>query len=260
MFKSQKRNNVLFDANNTISLTSTIALESGPATSSTTLGQFAAAPGFSNPDGVAANQTITVATWYDQSGNGKHLTNINTGYFPDLITTGVLQTSDGNVAIRFFSASFDTLFLTDSSVPFNNVSVYAVTSTIASNNIYFQLNNTTNRFALQNNTVQYISASGFSGPGLVANTTRLVELIGGPTTTKAYFAGSAAPTIATPASLTASSVLSNIIRVGASGVCQGATLTYFNGYMQEVISFYPSTNDTVRGLIETNINAYYTIW
>lgn len=251
---------VSFDTNSTISLNSVIALQSGPATSSTTLGQFAAAPGFSNPDGVAANQTIDIATWYDQSGNSKHLTNSNTSFFPLLISSGVLETIDSNVAIKFNNASFDTLFLTDSAVSFNNVSTYTVISSISGNNIHFQLNNSTNRFNINNNSVSYISSNTFSGPGLVLNTTRLTELIGGPTTTKAYFAGPSAPTIATPASVTASSVLSNIIRVGASGVGSGATLAYFNGYMQEVISFNTSTNDTDRGLIQTNINNYYTIY
>ena len=73
-------------------------------TSATTLGEFAAG----TVDGFTAS-TINVVTWFDQSGNGKNITNAITTQQPMLVNTGVLQTSGGIVAVRFTRASSTNL-------------------------------------------------------------------------------------------------------------------------------------------------------
>lgn len=91
--------NVFFDSNNTISLNSAITIATG-SSSSTTLGQFCAASGFTNPDGIAANQSLFVSEWKDQSTNANHMTMTTASFQPRIVNAGVLETMVGSATGR----------------------------------------------------------------------------------------------------------------------------------------------------------------
>ena len=78
---------VAFDDNNTISLSSPIANETGG--SGPTLGDFA-------PSGSGY-----VTTWYDQSGNGDNATNTTAAYQPHIVVSGAVNTQNSKPAIDF---------------------------------------------------------------------------------------------------------------------------------------------------------------
>lgn len=244
---------VLFNGstlNSTISLASTINITSGTS-SATTLGQLAAAPGFSNPDGVSANQSIVVNTWFDQSGNNKHLVQASLAASPFIVTTGNLEVKDGNVAVNFPGAH--SVALTDTSVPFNNLSCYVVINTISATTgtSAYGLTSSTPRFLVPRDTaISYNTLVTFPIAGIVANVDRLYEITCGASTTSAYSNGLQA----SPTSVASLNITSNVIRVGANG-----SIAYMNGHVKEVIAMIGDSSLT-RTDIENNINSYYSIW
>lgn len=240
--------------NSTISLTSSIIITSGTS-SATTLGQLAAIPGYGAADpGVAANQSIIVNTWFDQSGNNKHLVATSLAGSPFIITNGVLEEKDGSVAVRFASASSQSLILADTSVPYNNVSCYAVNNPLSatSNTSVYQLgvlNANARLFLPQNTSISYNTTNTFPITGITANVDRLYEIICGGATTSAYSNG----VQSSVASVSSLNVTNTTIRVGANG----SPLVYMNGHIKEVMAFIGTQNRTE---IENNINTYYSIW
>ena len=244
-----------FDVYNTISLNSPISNQTGTATTAKTLGEFCAAPGFINADGYNSCE-IFVTTWFDQSGNNKNVIQATLSTQPRLVRldTGVatLETSGGKVAIRFSNANAQRLTLTDTSVPLNNVSSYALGNSLAtSNNAILSLGDTvgTNIFWLPHATNIAYRNTGAWANGNIPNQPRLYELICNSIAASAYANGN----ILTPvAVVTAMPGNNSVIRIG-----QYFTNIYMNGYITEVISFVGTSN---RTQIESNINAYYNVW
>lgn len=235
---------------NTINFNSSIQNVSGVATNATTLGEFAAG----TVDGFTASN-INVVTWYDQSGNGKNVIQATPTSQPFLVTNGVLETVDGSVAVKFLVANTNSLVLTDSSVSYNNLSIYNVSVSTTSNIVNnFMLGNTANnRLYISNAFTSYVSLNTFNTTGASLGVTRLVEVIAGASTTSVYAGGPLAISQGTPLTVASAAVRSNTIRIGASG----GTLQFWNGHMKEVISFqgFPSKTG-----VEDNINSYYNIW
>ena len=236
---------LMFDIDtNTINFNSGFVYVSGTATLATTLGQFA----LGTVDGVTASN-INVVTWYDQSGNGKNVIQATPTSQPFLVTAGVLETSDGSVAVKFISANTNSLVLTDSSVSLNNLSIYDVSVSTTSNvGTSFMLGNTTsNRLYISNTFTSYVSLNTFNTTGASLGVTRLVEVIAGASTTSVYAGGPLAVSQGTPLTVASAAVLSNTIRIGS----------LWTGHMKEVISFqgFPSKTG-----VEDNINSYYNIW
>ena len=82
-----------FDSNGYTSLDSPItAVTAGVL--STTLGEFCAAPGYSNPDSMPAADTVEVVKFYNQTQDTTitEFTNINTFYQNEIVSNGVLET------------------------------------------------------------------------------------------------------------------------------------------------------------------------
>jgi hypothetical protein len=246
--------NVGFDVFNKISLNSPISYASGTATTAKTLGEFCASVvnGYGNPDGITANQSIFVVTWYDQSGNGKNVTQTVAGNQPRLVELGNLELSGGKVAVRFTSANNQRLTLADASVPLNNVSSYALGNSLATtNNAILSMGGTinTNLFWLpQAGNVGYRNVNVWTN-GNVANQPRLYELICGTTVVNAYANGGLRTPTAVQAPMTGNNI---IIRLGMY-----STSAFMNGYVTEAISFVGTSN---RTQIESNINTYYSVW
>jgi len=246
-----------FDVFNTISLTSKITYVSGATTTATNLGQFCASivNGYTNPDGVNTNQSVFVVTWFDQSGNGKNPTNATSASQPRIVDLGNLTMSEGKAAVRFVSANSNLLSLNDTSIPYNNVSSYALGNAITNttNNAMLTLGyiNSSNIFWLPSATnVGYISASAFTNNGVVVGQNRLYELIAGSVTTSAYSDG----TQLTPSTVLSSLQSNTFIRLGTRAAVPAI---YLDGYISEAISFVGTSN---RTQIESNINTYYSVW
>jgi uncharacterized protein (TIGR02145 family) len=244
-----------FDTFGTISLNSVIAYVSGTITAARSLGEFCAAPGFTNADGYNSCE-IFVSTWFDQSGNNKNVTSTTLSAQPRLVRldTGVptLETSGGKAAVRFTNTSSQRLALADASVPLNNVSSYALGNSLATaNNAVMSLGDTvgTNLFWLpQASSISYRSQNVWSN-GNIANQPRLYELICGTSVVNAYANGGLRTPTAPPTPMTGTN---SAIRIG-----QYSTIIYMNGYVTEVISFVGTSN---RTQIESNINTYYNVW
>jgi len=82
-----------FDSNNYTSLDSPItAVTAGVL--STTLGEFCAASGYSNPDSMPSADTVEVEKFYNQTEDTTitEFTQINSFYLNELVTNGVLET------------------------------------------------------------------------------------------------------------------------------------------------------------------------
>ena len=250
--------NVSFNSFNTIGLDSLITYASGASTTATNLGQFCASVvnGYTNPDGVNTNQNILVVTWYDQSGNNKNVTQTAAGNQPRLVELGNLELSGGKVAVRFTSTSSQRLVLTDSSVPLNNVSTYALGNSLAlTNNAILSMGNVvnTNIFWLPSgNTIAYRNVNIWSN-GNIANQPRLYELICGTTVVDAYANGNLLTPTSPQTPMTGNNI---IISIGLYSTT-GGTNVFMNGYIPEVISF---VGTPLRTGIETNINSYYNVW
>jgi len=237
--------------NSTISMDSVVVPVSG--TSATTLGQFAAKTGYPNPDGIANNQNIVISTWYDQSGNNKDLVQTVFTGSPWIVTNGNLEIKEGNVAARY--AGGQSLNLTDSSIPLNNLSCYVVsnfTLTTANSAAYgLGITSGTNRLLIPRDTaIGYNTLNTFPITGMTANVDRLYELTCGVSTTSGYSNG----TQLSPATVTSMSGTSSQIRLGSNG-----SVVYLNGYIKEAIAIIGDSS-TTRTDIETNINTYYSIW
>lgn len=262
--------NVGFDSNGAIGLTSPISTIIGAGTTTaTTLGQFAAIPGYGAADaGVTANQSIFVVTWYDQSGNGKNPTNSTTAQQPKLVTNGNLETSGGKVSVRFTRSSTTILTITDTTANINNMASYfvgqyaTIPNTNSTGSVGYSLSggvSTTARFQFP---IQFSlnSSSQFAGygsniVGIVLDTTantdrKLYELISptvGSTTLVQGWSNGVAKTTRTIVNAATAS-----INLGGAG-----TASTFDGYIQEVIGWQTNLDRLNK---ETNINAYWTIY
>lgn len=244
-----------FDANGTISFSSSIYNQTGTFTNAVNLGQFAQG----TVDGLTAHSVINVVTWYDQSGNGKNPTQATTGQQPRLVnvTGGVatLETSGGKVAVRFVKTSTNFLTLTDTTANINNMSSYFVGAFVGSTNGQIGYNlGTTNRFYLPYfNTSIYAayatSATGITLDSSFSTTRKLYELISpsslGSSVVEGWTNGDAKGTRPLVSAATANITLGT-----------GAAF-YYDGYIQEVIGWQTYVNRLEK---EKSINSYWKVF
>jgi len=243
-----------FDVFNTISLNSRITYVSGTATTAKCLGEFCAASGFINVDGVDENQSIFVVTWFDQSGNNKNVTQTAASFQPRLVNAGNLEIINGSVGVRFISANTNALTLNDTSTSYNNMSCYVLSNSISATintSAYGQGHSGVNaRLFLPSGTnIFYNTLNTFPIAGITANVDRLYELICGASTTSAYSNG----VISSVPSIASLNVTNAYIRIGTNGTPS----VYLNGHIKEVIAFVGTPSRTG---IESNINTYYSIY
>ena len=245
-----------FDSNNAISLDSGISYVSGEPTVASTLGQFCAAPGYINTDGYNPCE-IFVVTWFDQSGNVKNPTQAMAGNQPRLVNAGGLETSGGQVAVRFVKTSSNLLQLTDNTANIDNMSSYfvgAYTTNVA-NNTGYGLSGVggTSRFYFP-----YQTSSIFAG---YSSSPTAITLVTGTTTNRNLYE-LIAPSQTNPlvvegwtngiskGKVPLGSGATSIIQVG------GAAANYYDGHIQEVIGWQ---SNAYRFEKEANIMDYYGI-
>ena len=250
--------NVGFNSNGTITLNSPITYASGTATTSTTLGQFAAIAGYGTPDvGVTANQNIFVVTWYDQSGNGKNPTQATAARQPRLVnsTTADLEKSYGKVAVRFIKSNTNFLAVPDTTANINNMSSYFVGAFVSNTGtqIAYALA-TVNRFYLPSYSGNIFAGYGTSASAIQLDSgfttnRKLYELIspstGNASLVEGFTNGASKGTVAIASGATTN------IQVGTGGT------NYYDGYIQEIIGWQSNAN---RANKEANINQYWTVY
>ena len=243
--------NVLFNSSGKIGLDSQIVYVSGYATGATILGEFAASVdnGYDNVDDVNVNQNIFITTWYDQSGNDKDVVQASTTAQPKIVSLGNLE-----LGARFSGGQI--LSLADSSAWYNNESVYVVGSATSTSTINFysqgHYNANARMFIGRQGGIWYNPTSptqiDFPVP-FVADINWLYELICGEFTTSAYANGG----ILIPSSVPSMTVTNATIKIGGNS----SPTIFSNGLINEVICLVGTPD---RNEIESNINAYYSIW
>lgn len=255
-FQTSCTANVAFDSNGTISLNSPITRTSGFATTCTNLGQFCKASGYTNADNIESTTVnIRITKWYDQSGNSKDVIQSIFENQPYIVISSVLQTSNGEVAIRFINTESNFLALDSQfDIPYNNLSTYIVmnatntTSNLIGIGLGVALGASARFFFPRNTGIFYVNSTVRFPITSVANTDRLYELLCNSTTASAY-----SNSIQAGASVASVSNTSRYIRIGTNSDPE----LYLNGFIKEYIAFIGTPNRTE---IENNINTYYTIW
>lgn len=75
------------------------------------LGEFMASSGYSDSDSLGEPDNALIASWSDQSGNGRSISQAEAGKQPTLVLDGVIETENGRKALDFYG---DRLKITDS--------------------------------------------------------------------------------------------------------------------------------------------------
>jgi hypothetical protein len=233
-----------------------------------------------------------VTTWYDQSGNGRNVTQTTASNQPQIVSSGSVLTEGGKPAAQFngtsnvltASTATDWNFLHQSGI-FYNFSVLKIGNTSDPNVIMAIWGNSST--VLQNG-AQYLYDDRLTIP----RNNALFHLIGVPnldvvvnlannyqnanvqflntlysdvsnsTVSKRSGIASNGGTFQENNAINASTSTNNAnrpISIGGSPNASNVIQFYFLGNMQEMI-FYPSNQSSNRTGIETNINSFYSIY
>jgi hypothetical protein len=267
---------VAFDTNNEVSMSSIITI-TNQGTSPWIIGTSISLSTF------AGSSTVYVTTWYDQSGNGKHLSNGTSSSQPIFVTSGTMETvlgsGTGSVAkpaIRFSAGS--STFLSRST-PVIDISSSGNSGTIAVSKfdvnaqqmIYSDSTSTNSRYGLAmqapSTGVGFSYRSGLSSPsiqvkyGLTTNRTKLNLhiAVNGPyanafTNANVYENGSIVTNVAQAPSANFTSPGEIVV-----GRPSNATSLYATGKLCEIISYTTDISSNRTGM-ETNVNNYYNMY
>ena len=210
-----------------------------------------------------------ITTWYDQSGNGRNVTQSTATSQPMIIVLGTgLITRGGKPALSFrdpIANLNNSLSNAATGFPVNNVSHFAVSSkrtngadlrTLYSTGILAAADGF-GLFYFTDETLYYQARSGasVSGGGAYNNVNNTNNLIFGvlqPVTDNHWFNG--ANNVATP-NTRPNANSSNPITVGSNGI----GFWSHNGTISEVV-FWNANQTTNRTGIESNVNAFYSIY
>jgi hypothetical protein len=92
--------NLYYDDLGNISFTSVVSgFSSGSSASN--LGQFMAAPGYTDADSLGSVASAAVVTWKDQGGSGRDVTNATEARQPTIVSGAVLKTENAIAALDF---------------------------------------------------------------------------------------------------------------------------------------------------------------
>ena len=217
---------------------------------------------------AGASGNAWVKIWYDQSGNGVDLTNTSNARDPQIVASGtVIVDANQKPAIQFSGVSVSSgqnLYNTSGSfvaglarndfaiVSKNSLDTRGIFTTDISPRIAQNMNMGNNFSTLQfgASTQPINSISGSTQ--LVINTQYLLSAEYAGTDLSVYLNGSVDGTVSHPNVRTGSCNIS-------IGTAYGISYAYFDGKMQEVIS-YQENKSAVRSDIENNMNSYYSIY
>ena len=226
----------------------------------------------------------TVATWYDQSGNGRHFSQGNAGQRPNTVVSDTLVTTGGIPALGFDQALSKNLRISDFAFDRGSLYIAAVATPAQINSldvIVSQYNTTDNqrswmlRFSDSATVDTLLSSTGvfdasgglglssvesytaaqhliemqFDGAALLAGKVRM--WLDGTELTGSLFPSQSAP-------ITEFFDSTSDIRIGCSMTGTNIQMP-FNGTIQEVIAWAGDMSAS-RAMIAANINAYFGIF
>jgi hypothetical protein len=221
----------------------------------------------------AGNGFIT--TWYDQSGNSRNATNATAANQPRIVNAGTVETLNGKPSI-FFDGTNDRLN-TSSFALGTEFSFISAFSTVDTNNYnkFYQIGadassagyafstfaGATGQDWLENDSLFFGKGYGVGqAPRIITNGIQftnniqyLIFLNLSNTASNAYKNGTEISYRVRTTGTTDNA--SNILYLGASDT----NIQNYNGRGQELI-FYPSNQNSNRTGIQTNINAFYSIY
>ena len=238
--------------NNTITMDSAVTITTG-SSSATTLGEFCAKTGYSNPDGIAANQSLFVNTWYDQTTNGRNFGQSTASVQPRLVNAGNFETDGNHVCVN---SDLGTTYYLDYGTGFTATTIFGVARVTTQNTINYVTGGTG---LFMNGTF-----AGVNGIGGADSAGTIRSLTGEDLlrhlaywnlkSSKLYAANNGAA----ESDLGSFNVASqNITRLfGRTNV---GTSVNFRGKIQEFIFFNSDETNNKTG-IEANINTFYGIY
>jgi len=205
---------------------------------------------------AAQGNDMVVTTWYDQSGNGRDVTQGTSANRPKIYdgTTGVV-TNNGK-ASTLFNGTSSNIGRNNADMqnpaPLSTFTVNDHTSTGVIQAIHSQLTSpilrytTANKLELRLSSTSYFSANVISGQ---VNTSLVITASNTATmhvNSSQEFSGSV-------------TTYSNDNRFSIGSYVTGGAGYYFNGYIQEVV-IYRTDQSANRTDIEDNINTFYDIY
>lgn len=203
-----------------------------------------------------------VATWYDQSGNGRHATQTTTANQPQIVSSGSLVQTNSKPALDYNGTSH-RLVVPTIAFNMNALSVNIVAKADASTSqIAFASIDPNRVYApLLSSGVYYVGYAAsmttfnFGSSSLTAQ--YLVQLNAGSSTANAWRNGTASTAVSSSSATEAGTD----ITVGSYDKRTGerTTNSFWDGTIQEVI-FYTSDQTSNQTAIASNINAHYAIY
>jgi len=226
-------------------------------------------------DTVALKNFVTtgsgfVTTWYDQSGNAKHLSQATAGNQPQIMAAGAILRQNGRPTVKFtVGSNFSSLVfsgtVTTGSAPF---SALVVSSRINDNIPVFGWGANSwdgSRIGIcsisgrQSLEIQNAGLSGSTAPAGVLDMQTWMYTSGGVHTGLSTFYNGAAPAVsALGANLTPNVNASGQIAMGTPPMVPG-TLYALNGNVSEALAFTSVLSATDRQILEYLQSLYYAI-
>jgi hypothetical protein len=206
--------------------------------------------------GTASHSFGYVTQWYDQSGNGRHATQVSSSKQPLIVSSGSLIINNGKPAVRFINSS-QTFLKSPSFTTTNPIHNFLYFNAISNGNFVFDGENTNQfRLFIDSSTAMSIYANGGTEPYYsdgtgILNKNYLMSILANGANTRWVINGD---TLVTASWGTTTTTGITLGKAGGSGDSY-----YYNGYLSEFIS-YNSDQSANRPLIENNINNYYNIY
>jgi len=213
-----------------------------------------------------AGTTCTVATWYDQSGNGYNATAAAANQ-PTIYTGGAVVTISGKAAISFDGANDFLQNTVYSQIGQTQISGFSVTQNNTSSVVidFGYDGNTSGAFYIMNNTGIYLT-SGFEGRWDVTNNYLAISRFGTSTTsplisgatidgslTKSYSSG----VLRATGNPTEPYDFTSRIRIGS--LFTPAFTAYYSFKISEFVIYHTDQTSNVTN-IHSNQNSYYSIY
>lgn len=203
-----------------------------------------------------------VVTWYDQSGNSADITNATATAQPQLVSSGSVLTKGSLPAVKFDGSNDTLIYSSAGFLQTDPISAFSVTAANTTGirgviwSTYGQITRTFHDCTASRDTLGV--GTGGSQVNVDLSTTRndtnqrLLSVFIDNSKGMSSFDNGATGTTATYS--IASRNPSSGFQLGAQ-----ATVTYLNGYIQEVIAF--DTDESAnRTAIESDINTHYSIY
>lgn len=247
--------NVAFDNNNVVSANSIVTIT--VAGGSYSIGDKVTFSSF------YASRSVYVVTWYDQSGNARHVTQSTTSQQPRIVNTGTLEVSGTRSSIRFLSANSTVLQATiAASVMFTSGYIGTMSSVMeasSGNTSAFGYGNGSDRwqahmneggnikFDVGNSYARLSSPSNTANVGLLRN---YLLIAGGSPSMQIYISGSSFST----SSATLSACGRSDFNIG--GIPSFSTY-YHNDNISEVVIFNKTLSASEIAIVQKNQKTFF---